>query len=85
MFEGVNDSDDDAYLLIDLLRQVDYMVNLIPYNSVSGTEFKRPARDRILAFQEIIMKAGKKAFIRREKGADIAAACGQLAGGNKGS
>lgn len=80
LFNGVNDSEDDAVKLVETLRGVDYMVNLIPYNSVTGKEFIRPTRDKILRFQEIIINSGKKAFIRREKGADIAAACGQLAG-----
>jgi len=85
MFDGINDSEDDAEKLIKTLRGLDYMVNLIPYNSVSGREFTRPMRDKTIRFQTILIESGKKAFIRREKGADIAAACGQLAGdaGNK--
>jgi 23S rRNA (adenine2503-C2)-methyltransferase len=83
LFNGINDSEEDAEELIKLLRQVDYMVNLIPYNSVEGKEFTKPEREKAIRFQTILIEAGKKAFIRREKGADIAAACGQLAGKNK--
>jgi 23S rRNA (adenine2503-C2)-methyltransferase len=85
MFEGINDSQDDAENLIAALRGIDYKVNIIPYNSIDTPQgaqagLKRPKKDTILAFQKTLMDAGKKAFIRREKGGDIAAACGQLAG-----
>lgn len=80
MFDGINDSEEDAELLLKTLRGTEYWVNLIPYNSVTGKEFVKPIRDKTIRFQTILIEAGKKAFIRREKGADIAAACGQLAG-----
>jgi 23S rRNA (adenine2503-C2)-methyltransferase len=80
LFDGINDSEEDAEKLLKALRGTEYMVNLIPYNSVSGREFSKPGRDKTIRFQTILIDAGKKAFIRREKGADIAAACGQLAG-----
>jgi 23S rRNA (adenine2503-C2)-methyltransferase len=81
LFEGINNSEEDAYQLLSALRGLKYMVNLIPYNIVSGKEFIKPIRDKTIRFQTILIEAGKRAFIRREKGADIAAACGQLAGG----
>jgi 23S rRNA (adenine2503-C2)-methyltransferase len=80
LFNGVNDSIEDAEKLLKTLRGIDYKINLIPYNSVEGKEFSKPERQRVQMFQDVLMAAGKKAFIRREKGADIAAACGQLAG-----
>lgn len=74
---GINDSREDALKLIKLLKGIKSKVNLIPYNSVSD-EFKRPSEDNILIFQEILLKAGVTAMIRKSKGADISAACGQL-------
>jgi 23S rRNA (adenine2503-C2)-methyltransferase len=82
LFDGINDSEEDAEKLLKALRGTEYMVNLIPYNSVSGREFSKPIRDKTIRFQTILIDAGKKAFIRREKGSDIAAACGQMAGKN---
>jgi 23S rRNA (adenine2503-C2)-methyltransferase len=80
LFDGVNDSTEDAHTLVNALKGLKYKVNLIPYNNTGLGELRAPARERILAFQDVIKRAGKMAFIRKEKGADIAAACGQLAG-----
>ena len=79
LFDGVNDSPEHAEALAALLRGVKCKINLIPYNNVAGLPFKAPERDKVTAFQTILIEYGYKAFIRREKGADIAAACGQLA------
>jgi 23S rRNA (adenine2503-C2)-methyltransferase len=53
-------------------------VDLIPYNTVEGLEWSRPSRARQEKFQSIVRKHGVTATLRREKGHDIAAACGQL-------
>ncbi|MEI7641183.1 MAG: 23S rRNA (adenine(2503)-C(2))-methyltransferase RlmN [bacterium] len=80
LFKGLNDSPDDALKVLKLLKGLDYKINLIPYNSVSEKDYHKPAREVTLKFQKVLVDAGVKAFIRREKGSDIAGACGQLAG-----
>jgi 23S rRNA (adenine2503-C2)-methyltransferase len=55
-------------------------INLIPLNAHSGSKMKAPAMERILAFQEILVKKNYTAIIRKSKGQDISAACGQLSG-----
>ena len=57
---------------------MDAKVNLIPYNTVEGLEWKRPSEARQDAFWDVLNQAGVPATLRREKGHDIAAACGQL-------
>ena len=78
LIEGVNDRREDALALVDVARKVDAKVNCIPYNSVEGLDWKRPGEDRQDAFMGILKKGGVTSTIRREKGHDIAAACGQL-------
>jgi 23S rRNA (adenine2503-C2)-methyltransferase len=82
LFSGVNDSLNDAEALHRLMNGVDYKLNIIPYNSVDGKEFHKPERETALKFQKYFMDKGIMAFTRKEKGADIAGACGQLAGGH---
>jgi 23S rRNA (adenine2503-C2)-methyltransferase len=53
-------------------------VNLIPLNEAPDLEFRRPAREKVLAFQAILRKRGVETFIRRSRGDEISAACGQL-------
>ena len=82
LFEGVNDSLEDADSLIRLLDGIDCRVNLIPVNRGVPAE----GVDRIAQaknFQQRLMDAGFRTYLRLEKGADISAACGQLAAGHK--
>ena len=80
MLDGVNDSVDQARELAALVRDVPCKFNLIPWNPFPGTEFATSPRSRILAFQATLMDAGFVTTIRKTRGEDIDAACGQLAG-----
>ncbi len=80
MLDGVNDRKQEALQLIELLKGVPAKVNLIPFNPFPGTEYKTSARKTILAFRDLLMKAGIPAIIRLTRGEDIDAACGQLVG-----
>ena len=75
---GVNDSDEQAHALAAHARRLFAKVNLIPYNTVEGLEWSRPPRARQERFHAILREHGITATLRREKGHDIAAACGQL-------
>jgi len=79
LLAGQNDTDADAVRLPKLLRGIPAKVNLIPWNPHPGAPFARPAPERILAFQDKLQAGGLSAFVRRPRGDDIAAACGQLA------
>jgi len=78
MLDGVNDSDADARRLISLIKGIPAKINLIPFNEWPGAPYKRSSNNRIRAFSEIIYKAGYASPIRRPRGEDIMAACGQL-------
>jgi 23S rRNA (adenine2503-C2)-methyltransferase len=78
MLDGVNDSKEDAYRLVDLLRGIPAKVNLIPFNEWPGAPYKRSSGNRIHAFADIIHNAGYASPIRTPRGEDIMAACGQL-------
>lgn len=78
LIEEVNDRPEDAAALVRAVRRAKAKVNCIPYNTVEGLPWKRPDEKRQDAFMEILESAGVPATIRREKGHDIAAACGQL-------
>lgn len=78
LIRDVNDSLDQARLLAKQARRVGAKVNLIPYNAVDGLPWIRPEEDSQDAFLAILRNAGAEATLRREKGHDIAAACGQL-------
>ena len=78
MIDGMNDSLSDAKRLVTLLRGISSKVNLIPFNPFAGSKFKRPSDERVLAFQEILVRGKIYTFIRKSKGQDILAACGQL-------
>lgn len=77
MIEGVNDSKDMAYELIALLSGLDVFVNLIPCNPVND-KYKRSPREKVKEFFNILKKLEFEVEIRKEKGSDINAACGQL-------
>jgi 23S rRNA (adenine2503-C2)-methyltransferase len=78
LIKDVNDSVENAKRLVKLLRPVRAKVNLIPFNEHSGSDFKRPDESVISRFQEILSSAHYTVIIRRSKGQDISAACGQL-------
>lgn len=78
LIADVNDSEDQAHLLAKHARRLSAKVNLIPYNAVQGLTWKRPSRNRQEKFLSILRHAGIAATLRREKGHDIEAACGQL-------
>lgn len=78
MLKGVNDSDEHALELASLLKGMNVYVNLIPYNETSHIEFKRADKDIIMKFYDLLMKKGINVTIRKEFGAGIDAACGQL-------
>ncbi|MGI9239328.1 MAG: 23S rRNA (adenine(2503)-C(2))-methyltransferase RlmN [Verrucomicrobiales bacterium] len=78
LIEGVNDSLKQAAELSKLARRLHTKVNLIPHNTVDGLPWKRPSIDQQEAFLDVLKNAGVTATLRREKGHDINAACGQL-------
>ncbi|MCI0487656.1 MAG: 23S rRNA (adenine(2503)-C(2))-methyltransferase RlmN [Blastocatellia bacterium] len=79
MLDGINDSDRDARELVRLLSGIRAKVNLIPHNPAPELPYRSSSMERILAFQKILTGAGLPSFIRRPRGQDISAACGQLA------
>jgi 23S rRNA (adenine2503-C2)-methyltransferase len=79
LLQGVNDADADAERLVALLRDVPAKVNLIPYNENPGLGFHTTGEARAESFREILAAGHVAAFIRANRGRDIAAACGQLA------
>ena len=79
MLDGVNDSDQHARELVGLLSGIRAKVNLIPHNPAPELPYASSPMDRILAFQKILTEGGLPSFIRRPRGQDISAACGQLA------
>ncbi len=81
LLKGVNDSDFDASALAVLLKGLNVKVNLIPYNESHPLPYNSPDADRVLNFQKILMNSHINAKIRKNRGRDILAACGQLASG----
>ena len=79
LLKNVNDSEKDAGRLAELLRPIKSKINLIPFNSHAGCRYQRPDEDAILRFQKILIDKNYTVIIRRSKGQDISAACGQLA------
>lgn len=78
LFSGVNDSPDDARRLVKLLDGMLCHVNLIPGNDVPDMPYKGSPKDRVENFRQIVQTGGIPVTVRRELGADIMAACGQL-------
>ena len=78
MLKGVNDTDEDAHRLVELIKGIPAKVNLIPFNPWPGAPYERSSNNRINAFAEIIYKAGYASPVRKPRGEDIFAACGQL-------
>jgi 23S rRNA (adenine2503-C2)-methyltransferase len=80
MLKGVNDAPDHAKELAKLLKSVPSKVNLIPFNPFPDSGFETSDMDRVKRFQRVLLDAGYIATIRKTRGDDIDAACGQLAG-----
>ncbi|MFC1607043.1 23S rRNA (adenine(2503)-C(2))-methyltransferase RlmN [Candidatus Latescibacterota bacterium] len=80
LMAGVNDSPAQALKLLAIVRKIPSKVNLIGYNEYEGAPYRRPSSEVIEAFQKILIDGGVTAIIRKSKGDDILAACGQLAG-----
>ena len=80
MLKGVNDAPDHAKELAKLLERVPSKVNLIPFNPFPESGFERTDMERVKRFQRVLLDAGYVATIRKTRGDDIDAACGQLAG-----
>jgi 23S rRNA (adenine2503-C2)-methyltransferase len=80
MLDGVNDSPAQARQLVRLLRGRPAKLNLIPFNPFPGTHYRRSPAEVIHRFRDELLKGGLLATIRRTRGEDIDAACGQLAG-----
>jgi 23S rRNA (adenine2503-C2)-methyltransferase len=80
MLDGVNDTDQNARELVQLVKDVPCKFNLIPFNPFPESGLKRSPNPRIKAFSQILMDAGIVTTIRKTRGDDIDAACGQLAG-----
>jgi len=80
MLDGVNDRPEHARQLAALLRGHPAKVNLIPFNPFPGTQYRRSSEEAIVRFRDLLMKGGVIATIRRTRGDDIDAACGQLVG-----
>lgn len=79
LLDSFNDSPKQARSLVKLLNGIRAKVNLIPFNPHPRADFRCPSQEKILAFQEVLQDAGLTATIRQSRGADIGAACGQLA------
>ncbi len=80
---GMNDREEDALRLVDLIRGIKAKINLIPLNSHPGTGLSSPSMTQVLRFQEILLKNNLTAIIRKSRGRDIMAACGQLSGSHE--
>ena len=80
MLSGVNDSKEDAQTLVSLLRGIPSKINLIPFNPVPGVKYLCSDPDAIHRFRQRLISSGLTTITRKTRGADIAAACGQLAG-----
>jgi 23S rRNA (adenine2503-C2)-methyltransferase len=78
MIKNINTSEEDAYRLSQLLKGIPSKINLIPFNSWDGCSFETPDEGEIAKFQNILKSKGFSVFIRKSKGKDIFAACGQL-------
>ena len=78
LLRGVNDTPEDARRLVRLLGDIRCKVNLIPLNEAAGIQFQRPSDERVNAFARILAAAGLTVSVRKSRGRDIRAACGQL-------
>ena len=80
MLEGVNDSLTHAHELVQLVQHTSCKFNLIPFNPFPGSGYRRSSPEAVRLFRDVLMQAGLITTVRKTRGDDIAAACGQLAG-----
>ncbi|HID00508.1 MAG TPA: 23S rRNA (adenine(2503)-C(2))-methyltransferase RlmN [Piscirickettsiaceae bacterium] len=80
MIDGVNDRLEHAEALLALLKGLPCKVNLIPFNPFPGSPYQRASNNQVHRFQRVLLQAGQNCTIRKTRGDDIDAACGQLAG-----
>ena len=78
LLDGVNDTPEDARRLVKLLAGIKAKVNLLPLNAAPGIPFERPSDERVDAFARILADQGVTVSVRKSRGRDIRAACGQL-------
>jgi 23S rRNA (adenine2503-C2)-methyltransferase len=78
MLKGVNDTDEDARRLVRLLSGIKAKVNLLPLNEAAGIPYERPSDARVNRFAQIVAERGVTVSVRKSRGRDIRAACGQL-------
>lgn len=82
LIDKINNSIKDAANILKILDGLKYKINLIPFNEFEGSDLKKPSEESVDEFQQFLIKKGVTAIIRKSKGDDIKAACGQLAGKN---
>jgi 23S rRNA (adenine2503-C2)-methyltransferase len=80
LLDGINDSEDNARELARLLSHLPCKINLIPFNPHPDSEFRKPSERSVAAFLKVLMDKGYTAVVRKTRGDDIDAACGQLVG-----
>ena len=78
MLKDINDTDEDAHRLVELIKGIPAKINLIPFNPWPGAPYERSSNNRIRAFAKIVNDAGYASPVRTPRGEDIMAACGQL-------
>jgi 23S rRNA (adenine2503-C2)-methyltransferase len=78
LLKGINDADDDAHRLMELLKGLPCMINLLMFNPFPGAVFERPEEERVYSFRNVLLNKGFVAVVRNSRGQDIQAACGQL-------
>ncbi|HEX7778677.1 MAG TPA: 23S rRNA (adenine(2503)-C(2))-methyltransferase RlmN, partial [Vicinamibacterales bacterium] len=78
LLDHVNDTPEDARRLVKLLDGIKAKDNLMPLNEAAGIPFKRPSDDRVNAFARVLADRGVRVMVRKSRGRDIRAACGQL-------
>ena len=80
LLDGVNDTDQHARAVVKLVKGIPTLMNLIPFNPFSGSGYETSPGERVQRFYEILADAGINTVVRRTRGEDIDAACGQLVG-----
>ena len=78
LLAGVNDQPEHAHALVDVVRRLRGSVNLLRWNEVEGLPYQRPTDEAVIRFQRVLKQNNINAIIRKSRGRDIAAACGQL-------